>query len=84
MLAMRELRLPSTTRTALQLLMHRGGGDDADQGGPHGKRVLRRHDVESFTLRCSEPLAFQLDGDYLGQRDKVRFTSAPSALRVIC
>jgi diacylglycerol kinase family enzyme len=82
MLAMRALRLPSTARTALQLLTRRG--DDPDQAGPHGKRVLRLHDVESFTLRSSEPLAFQLDGDYLGQRDKVRFTSAPAALRVIC
>jgi diacylglycerol kinase family enzyme len=82
-LAMRAMRLPSTARTAMQLLM--GGGDDGrDGGGPHGKRVLRLHDAESFTLRASEPLAFQLDGDYLGKRDKVRFSSAPAALRVIC
>jgi diacylglycerol kinase family enzyme len=81
-MAMRALRLGSTTRTAAQLLIRRG--EDGDTSFPHGKRVLRRHDVESFTLRSSEPLAFQLDGDYLGQRDKIRFTSAPAALRVIC
>jgi diacylglycerol kinase family enzyme len=81
LMAMRVLRVPSTTRTAVQLLRGPGGGGT---GGPHGRRVLRRHDLESFTLRCDEPIAFQLDGDYLGQRDKVRFTSTPAALRVIC
>lgn len=65
----------------------RGGGSGYRETrpiGPHGKRVLRLHDVESFTLCSSEPLAFQLDGDYIGQREKVRFASVPSALRVIC
>jgi diacylglycerol kinase family enzyme len=27
---------------------------------------------------------FEVDGDYLGERDDVRFTSVPAALRVIC
>ncbi len=81
-MAMRELRLPSTAVTALRLLTRRHG--DGDPAGPHGRRVLRLHDVAAFTLRASEPLAFQLDGDYLGQRDKIRFTSVPAALRVIC
>ena len=79
LMALRELRLTSTSRTAMQLLL--GGGKDE---GPHGKRVFRLHDVDAFTLRCSEPLSFQLDGDFLGQRDKIRFTSAPAALQVIC
>ncbi len=83
-LAMRELRLPSTARTATQLLLG-GRGEPGGAGyGPHGRRVLRLHDLESFTVRASEPVGFQLDGDYLGERDKIRFTSAPAALRVIC
>jgi diacylglycerol kinase family enzyme len=32
----------------------------------------------------TRPQPFQLDGDYLGEREKVRFISVPQALRVIC
>jgi diacylglycerol kinase family enzyme len=46
--------------------------------------VLRLHDVSEFSLVAERPQAFQLDGDYLGEREKVRFTSVPAALRVIC
>ena len=30
------------------------------------------------------PEPFQLDGDYLGEREKVKFTAVPAALQVIC
>jgi len=33
---------------------------------------------------ASRPQPFQLDGDYLGERQKVHFLSVPDALRVIC
>ena len=46
--------------------------------------MLRLHDLDEFTLVSARPQAFQLDGDYLGERQKVRFTSVPAALRVIC
>jgi diacylglycerol kinase family enzyme len=75
-MALRALRVPSTTRTVLQMLSH-----TAD---PHGKQVLRLHDVTEFTLRAARPQPFQLDGDYLGERDKVRFTAVAEALRVVC
>jgi diacylglycerol kinase family enzyme len=75
-LALRRLRVPSTARTVTQLLSGRLD--------PHGPQVLRLHDVSEFTLLANRPQAFQLDGDYLGEREKVRFTSVPSALRVIC
>lgn len=42
------------------------------------------HDLAEFTLLAERPQAFQLDGDYLGEREEVRFTSIPAALRVIC
>lgn len=74
-LALRALHLPSTTRTVTQLLTKRD---------PRGKQVLRLHDVAEFTLRADRMLPFQLDGDYLGERDKVRFTAVAEALRVIC
>ena len=75
-LALRRLRVHSTTRTVTQLLSgHRK---------PHGPQVLQLHDVGEFSLVANRPQAFQLDGDYLGEREKVRFTSVPAALRVIC
>ncbi|HET6213886.1 MAG TPA: diacylglycerol kinase family protein [Micromonosporaceae bacterium] len=75
-LAMRALRVPSTARTVVQIL--------APDGDPRGRQVLRLHDLASFTLRAGRPQPFQLDGDYLGEREKVEFVSVPHALRVIC
>ncbi|MFC7549508.1 diacylglycerol/lipid kinase family protein [Plantactinospora sp. GCM10030261] len=74
--AIRRLHVPSATRTVTQVL--RGHPD------PHGGQLLRLHDLDEFTLVAARPQAFQLDGDYLGERDKVRFTSVTKALRVIC
>lgn len=76
LLGMRELHVPSTTRTMIQLLSARTG--------PHGRRVLRLHDLDRFTVTSGQPLAFQLDGDYLGEREKVEFAAVADALRVVC
>lgn len=75
-LGLKVLRLPSTARLASQLL----------RGRPHlsGKQVMTVHDVYSFVLRAQRPLAFQLDGDYLGERGKVEFVAVPEAIRVVC
>lgn len=75
-MALRALRVPSTARTVAQLLSGRPGR--------HSKQALRLHDVTEFTLYVASPLPFQLDGDYLGERKKVRFEAVPDALRVIC
>jgi diacylglycerol kinase family enzyme len=75
-MALRALHVASTTRTVTQLLFNRPD--------PHGKQLLRLHDVPEFTLRAGRPQPLQLDGDYLGEREKVRFTSIPEAIRVIC
>jgi diacylglycerol kinase family enzyme len=75
-MAMRQLRVPSTARTVSQILSRRPD--------PHGRQVVRLHDLDEFTLFSARPQAFQLDGDYLGEREKVRFTSVTAALRVIC
>jgi diacylglycerol kinase family enzyme len=76
LMAMKALRLPATARTVTQLLSRRGN--------PHGKQVMTLHDLPEFTLRAVRPMAFQLDGDYLGERSKITFTSMPGALRVFC
>ncbi|GAA1796778.1 diacylglycerol kinase family lipid kinase [Planosporangium flavigriseum] len=75
-MALRELHVPSTARTAQQIL--------ARQPHPHGKRILGLHDLETFTLRADHPIAFQLDGDYLGEREKIEFHSIADALRIVC
>jgi diacylglycerol kinase family enzyme len=75
-LAMRRLYVGSTARTVTQLASRK-----AD---PHGRQVLRLHDQAEFTVVANRPQAFQLDGDYLGERQKVHFVSVPEALRVIC
>jgi diacylglycerol kinase family enzyme len=47
------------------------------------RRLLRLHDVAEFTLQASRSMALQLDGDWLGEREAVRFRSVPDVLRVI-
>ncbi|XVV11861.1 diacylglycerol/lipid kinase family protein [Actinoplanes sp. CA-131856] len=75
-LALRGLAITSTTRTMAQLATRKGD--------PSGKQVLQLHDQDEFTVVASRPQPFQLDGDYLGERQKVHFVSVPEALRVIC
>jgi diacylglycerol kinase family enzyme len=75
-LALRKLYVPSTVRTVTQIASRRGD--------PHGRQVLRLHDQAEFTVVANRPQSFQLDGDYLGERQKVHFVSVPEALRVIC
>jgi len=48
-----------------------------------GRQVLSLHDVPELTISASEPLAFQLDGDDLGERTSVTFRAVPAALDVI-
>ncbi len=47
-----------------------------------GRGVLIRHDLPQLTLSAQRPVAFQVDGDYLGPRERVTFRSVPDALRV--
>lgn len=75
-MALRRLRLPGTLRAGVQILSRRPD--------PRGRHVLRLHDLAEFTLVCAQPRPFQLDGDYLGERERVRFTAVPEALRVVC
>jgi YegS/Rv2252/BmrU family lipid kinase len=76
LMAIKQLRLPATVTTVSQILSRRNI--------PHGKQTLTLHDVSEFILRAARPLAFQLDGDYLGERSKITFSAIPNALRVLC
>jgi diacylglycerol kinase family enzyme len=73
--ALTRLRTFGTLRTLRQLLM---GGKV-----PHGKHVLTRHDLPDLLLTASRPLACQVDGEYLGEREAARVRAVPRALSVI-
>jgi diacylglycerol kinase family enzyme len=56
----------------------------ATKGGMlHGRNITTFHDQPSLTLRADRPVAFQIDGEYVGERELVRLRSIPSALRVV-
>jgi diacylglycerol kinase family enzyme len=73
--ALRSLRTVGTVRTMYQML--------SPSQPPHGRSVLTLHDQPGLTLRSARPLAFQVDGEYMGEHECVKFLSVPDALRVI-
>jgi diacylglycerol kinase family enzyme len=50
---------------------------------PDGRDVLALHDEREFTLSSTRPMALQVDGEYVGEQEAVRFRSVPHAVRVI-
>ncbi|MFG1710637.1 diacylglycerol/lipid kinase family protein [Nonomuraea sp. M3C6] len=50
---------------------------------PSGRHLVQLHDEAEFTLTARRPVAFQLDGDYLGERESVTFRATPNALQVL-
>lgn len=75
MLGLRRMGLSSMLPLLLQVL----NGEDAL---PRGRHLVQLHDEPEFTLTASRPVAFELDGDYLGETEKVAFRSIPQALRL--
>jgi diacylglycerol kinase family enzyme len=49
---------------------------------PRGAGVLAAHDLPSLCIRSARPIAFQMDGEYVGEVEEVSFRSVPAALRV--
>jgi diacylglycerol kinase family enzyme len=76
LLALHRLRPLTTLATAGQLLTPNGRK-------PWGDQVVHRHDLAALAVTADYPVAFQVDGDYLGERDHVVFTSVPRALAVV-
>jgi diacylglycerol kinase family enzyme len=75
-LALRSLRTLSTARTLRQMLASRAEP-------PRGRTVAAGHDLDLIVLRADRPVAFQVDGEYMGEVEEARFCSVPRALRVI-
>ncbi len=76
LLALRSLGTVATMRTVRQMLANRSES-------PRGRSVLAGHDLTAIELRAERPVAFQLDGEYVGEAEEVSLRSVPRALRVI-
>ncbi|GII81610.1 hypothetical protein Sru01_65920 [Sphaerisporangium rufum] len=76
LLGLRRMGLPWVLDLVRQMMAAR-------EGPPRGRHLLHTHDEAEFTLAAGRPVAFQLDGDYLGERERVTFRSVPSALQVL-
>jgi diacylglycerol kinase family enzyme len=74
--ALRSLRSVGTFSTVRQML---AGGDRP----PRGRHVVSLHDTAEMTLLADRPVAFQVDGEYVGERERVTFRSVPGALQVV-
>ncbi len=47
------------------------------------KHLIRDDNLEWLTVTSDTPVACQIDGDYLGEREMMQFTSVPNALAVV-
>jgi diacylglycerol kinase family enzyme len=74
---LRTLRTLSTLRQVRQVVSRR-------QIEPRGRAALHRHDLGGFRVTAARPVALQVDGEPLGERDEAVFRSIPDALRVVC
>jgi diacylglycerol kinase family enzyme len=75
-LALRKLRATTILSAVGQMLLIRGRS-------PGGRNVLTVTGLETLTVRSARPIAFQVDGDYLGETEAVKFQFVPHALRVV-
>jgi diacylglycerol kinase family enzyme len=48
-----------------------------------GRHVVNVHDTTEVTIRTHRPIAFQLDGDYIGEREAITFRAVPKAVRIV-
>lgn len=78
MIALRELSSLTTLTTIGRMFLAKTG-----QARLNGRHVLSFHDQKLITLRASRPIAFQIDGEYVGEREHVTFRAVPGALRVV-
>lgn len=73
--ALSSMRLPTVLRHLRQAISRKGE--------THGRKLLRRDDVERVTVSSEAPVRVQCDGDLIGERTSVEFTAVPKALSVV-
>ncbi|MCW2935816.1 MAG: diacylglycerol kinase [Actinomycetia bacterium] len=66
-----------TTLYTLHQMMH------SDSKPPTGPDVLTMAELSGLAFSAIRPIAFHIDGEYLGETEQVSFTFVPDALRVI-
>ncbi len=74
--ALRRLR-SLTTLAALRHMMR------TNDELPSGRDVVSAADLTELTFRADRPIAFHIDGEYLGKTEAVTFSFTPRALRVL-
>jgi diacylglycerol kinase family enzyme len=75
-LALRRIRLLRIVSAVGQMLYIRSRP-------PRGRDLLTVLGSETLTVRASRPIAFQVDGEYLGETETVKFQFVPHSLRVV-
>jgi len=76
LLAMRRLRVARIVSAVGQMLYIRGRT-------PRGRDLMSVLGSESLAVRSSRPIALQVDGEYLGETEAVKFQFVPHALRIV-
>ena len=76
LLALRRLRFGTIVSAVGQLLWARSRS-------PRGRHLLSVPGLESLVIRSARPIAFQVDGEYLGETKAVEFRFVPHAIRVV-
>jgi diacylglycerol kinase family enzyme len=76
LLALRRLRFGTIVSVVGQLLWVRSRP-------PRGRHLLSVPGLESLVIRSARPIAFQVDGEYLGETKAVEFRFIPRAIRVV-
>jgi diacylglycerol kinase family enzyme len=74
--ALRKLHTLATLRHVRQIL-------STSDRPPRGRSVVTLHDQSTFSIQAARPIAFQMDGEYLGERDHIRFDSVAEAIRLV-
>jgi len=74
--ALRKVRATTIVSAVGQMLLFR-------HHSPRGRHTLTVTGLESLTVRSVRPIAFQVDGDYLGETEAVKFQFVPHALCVV-
>ena len=76
LLALRRLRAGTVLSAVGQMLWVRSRP-------PRGRHLLSAPGLEGLTIRSVRPIAFQVDGEYLGEIRAVNFRFIPRAVRVV-
>jgi diacylglycerol kinase family enzyme len=76
LLALRRVSLTTIYHVVLQMLLIRSRP-------PRGRYLTAVHGAQSLTVRSARPIAFQVDGEYLGEVEAIKFQFVPHALRVV-